>query len=130
MPRYENLHVQVGHRAPISASNATHPLIIRLIQPSARPLRGHPEVAVIEDDYVAGAPYVPLHQASAQWAVIRSASKVLGPDLRVAPMAGDALTISQAEGRQLLGSGWVSHLLQQTAAVLDPAGDPHHNHHR
>jgi DNA-binding transcriptional MocR family regulator len=41
----------------------------------------------------------------------------------VAPMAGDTLTISQVEGRQLLGAGWVSHLLQQTAAHLweDPA---------
>jgi DNA-binding transcriptional MocR family regulator len=84
-------------------------------------LSGHPEVVVIEDDYVAavaGAPYVSLHQASARWAVIRSVSKVLGPDLRIAPMAGDALTISQVEGRQLLGSGWVSHLLQQTAANI------------
>jgi DNA-binding transcriptional MocR family regulator len=81
----------------------------------------HPDVLVIEDDYVAsvaGAPYVPLHSASPRWAVIRSLSKVLGPDLRVAPMAGDALTIGRVEGRQLLGPGWVSHLLQQTAAQL------------
>ncbi|MET0926499.1 MAG: aminotransferase class I/II-fold pyridoxal phosphate-dependent enzyme, partial [Solirubrobacterales bacterium] len=62
--------------------------------------------------------YVGLHQAGERWAVIRSLSKVLGPDLRVAPMAGDALTISRIEGRQLLGPGWVSHLLQQTAAQL------------
>jgi DNA-binding transcriptional MocR family regulator len=33
-------------------------------------------------------------------------------------MAGDPLTIGRVEGRQLLGSGWVSHLLQQTAAEL------------
>jgi DNA-binding transcriptional MocR family regulator len=81
----------------------------------------HPDVVVIEDDYVAavaGAPYVSLHETGARWVVIRSLSKVLGPDLRVAPMAGDPLTISRVEGRQLLGAGWVSHLLQQTAALL------------
>jgi len=81
----------------------------------------HPDVLVVEDDYVAavaGAPYVSLHAAGARWAVIRSLSKVLGPDLRVAPIAGDPLTISRVEGRQLLGPGWVSHLLQQTAAHL------------
>lgn len=81
----------------------------------------HPGVLIVEDDYVgalAGAPYVGLHGTSARWAVIRSLSKVLGPDLRVAPLAGDPLTISRVEGRQLLGPGWVSHLLQQTAAHL------------
>lgn len=81
----------------------------------------HPDVLVVVDDNVAsvaGAAYVPLHGASARWVVIRSLSKVLGPDLRVAPMAGDPLTISRVEGRQLLGPGWVSHLLQQTAARL------------
>src|SRR5215470_19594060 len=82
-------------------------------------LAGHPDVLIVEDDYaaaVAGAPYVPLHSGGRRWAVVRSLSKILGPDLRIAPVAGDPLTISRVEGRQLLGAGWISHLLQQTAA--------------
>ncbi len=81
----------------------------------------HPEALVIEDDYVAsvaGAGYVPLHGSTRRWTVIRSLSKVFGPDLRLAPLVGDPLTISRFEGRQLLGPGWVSHLLQQTAAQV------------
>jgi DNA-binding transcriptional MocR family regulator len=94
-------------------------------EPRAAQLRAvlarHPEVLLVEDDYfaaVAGAPYVSLHDKSPRWAVVRSLSKVLGPDLRIAPLAGDPLTVSRVEGRQLLGPGWVSHLLQQTAAQL------------
>jgi DNA-binding transcriptional MocR family regulator len=84
-------------------------------------LRAHPDVLVVEDDYVAavaGAPYVAVHGSTRRWTVIRSLSKVLGPDLRLAPIVGDALTISQVEGRQLLGTGWISHILQQIAANL------------
>ena len=81
----------------------------------------HPDVLVVEDDYVAqvaGAPYHALHSESRRWAVVRSLSKVLEPDLRIALVAGDPLTISRVEGRQLLGPGWVSHLLQQVTANL------------
>lgn len=84
-------------------------------------LARHPSVVVVEDDYVAavaGAGYVPVHGTTSQWAVVRSLSKVAGPDLRIALMAGDPHTISRVEGRQLLGPGWVSHLLQQIAARL------------
>jgi DNA-binding transcriptional MocR family regulator len=114
-----------GARAVIVTPRGQNPTGAAVDPPRARELREilgrHRHVVLIEDDYVAavaGAPYVPLHTASDRWAVIRSLSKVLGPDLRVAPMAGDPLTISRVEGRQLLGPGWVSHLLQQTAAEL------------
>jgi DNA-binding transcriptional MocR family regulator len=114
-----------GARAVIATPRGQNPTGAAL-DPERAALLGdvlarHPEVLMIVDDYVAavaGAPYVALHDASPRWAVIRSLSKVLGPDLRVAPMAGDSLTISRVEGRQLLGPGWVSHLLQQTAANL------------
>src|SRR6185503_563653 len=53
-----------------------------------------------------------------RWLVVRSLSKVVGPDLRIAVAVGDPLTVSRIEGRQRLGPGWVSHILQQIAAVL------------
>jgi DNA-binding transcriptional MocR family regulator len=114
-----------GAKAVIATPRGQNPTGAALDAERGRLLREvlgrHPGVLVIEDDYVAavaGAPYVGLHGVNTRWAVIRSLSKVLGPDLRVAPMAGDALTISRVEGRHLLGAGWVSHLLQQTAAQL------------
>jgi DNA-binding transcriptional MocR family regulator len=114
-----------GARAVITTSRGQNPIGAAADGDRARALADllgrHPAVALIEDDYlsaVAGAPYHSLHAASPRWVLIRSLSKVLGPDLRVGTMAGDSLTISQVEGRQLLGSGWVSHLLQQIAANL------------
>ena len=84
-------------------------------------LSGHPEVLVVEDDFlagVAGVHYVAMHGTTESWVVIRSLGKTLSPDLRVALVAGDPLTINRLEGRQLVGPGWVSHLLQQLAAQL------------
>lgn len=89
-------------------------------------LAAYPQVLVIEDDYIAaiaGVPYAAIHGRSDRWAVVRSVSKVLGPDLRLATLSADPLTLSRIAGRQLLGPGWVSHLLQQTVATMssDPA---------
>src|SRR5262249_3423392 len=53
-------------------------------------LSEHPQVLIIEDDYIADiadAPYNAVHGRSDRWAVIRSVSKVLGPDLRLAMLA-------------------------------------------
>jgi DNA-binding transcriptional MocR family regulator len=91
-----------------------------------RVLKGHRDVLVIENDPagpVAGAPYATVCHGLKRWAVIRSVSKFLGPDLRVAVMAGDELTIARVHGRQSLGVRWVSHLLQDLALALwsDPS---------
>jgi DNA-binding transcriptional MocR family regulator len=114
-----------GARAVIVTPRGQNPTGAAIDAKRARALRvvlgSYPDVLTIEDDYVArvaGAPYVPVHHAEGRWAVVRSLSKVLGPDLRIATVAGDALTISRIEGRQRLGPGWVSQILQQLAVLL------------
>jgi DNA-binding transcriptional MocR family regulator len=80
-----------------------------------------PEVMVVEDDHlgpIAGTPRLTLAAGRARWAAARSLAKSLGPDLRLAVLAGDPETTTRVRGRQAVGPGWVSHLLQRTAATL------------
>lgn len=80
-------------------------------------LRRHTDLLVIEDDHagdIAGPDAATLVEDGLRhWAVIRSASKSLGADLRFAVMAADATTAALVRGRQRRGPGWVSGLLQQ-----------------
>jgi DNA-binding transcriptional MocR family regulator len=85
-------------------------------------LAGHPRVLVIEDDHlgaVSGAPHHPIAGDGERWAVVRSVAKSLGPDLRLAYLAGDATTIGRVEGRLLAGTGWISHILQGLVLALE-----------
>lgn len=78
-------------------------------------LSRYPDVLVIVDDHVgalAGADLHPIAADQQRWVYVRSFAKGLGPDLRVAIVSGDRSTIRRVEGRQQLGYGWVSHLLQ------------------
>ena len=112
--------------ACILTPRAQNPTGAALDERRARDLRklfdSHSEVLVIEDDHagpVAGAPALTVcHRQKERWAVIRSVSKSLGPDLRLAIVAGDATTIARVEGRQQLGAGWVSHILQGLVEAL------------
>jgi DNA-binding transcriptional MocR family regulator len=112
-----------GARAVIATPRGQNPTGVAVDPDRGAELRAvaarYRDVLVIEDDYVAqvaGAPYVPLH--GDRWLLVRSLSKVVGPDLRIAVAAGDPLTVSRIEGRQRLGPGWVSHILQQLAAEI------------
>ncbi|WP_435971196.1 aminotransferase class I/II-fold pyridoxal phosphate-dependent enzyme [Streptomyces sp. Qhu_M48] len=85
-------------------------------------LREFPEVLVVEDDHnaeVGGAAAYTLAAAGLdRWAQVRTSSKHLGIDLRWAGVACDAVTLARHDGRMLMTSGWVSHVLQETVTGL------------
>jgi DNA-binding transcriptional MocR family regulator len=92
-----------------------------------RILRRFPDPLLIEIDEasaVAGVGAVTVvHDARAHWVIVRSASKFLGPDLRVAVVAGDDLTIARVRSRQAVDVRRVSRILQQLALSMwsDPS---------
>lgn len=113
-------------RAIVVTPRAQNPTGAAMSRRRARTLRAilrrGPDLLLIEDDHagpIAGAPYVTLVEPSrARWAVVRSVSKFLGPDLRVAVMTGDAQTLSTLVRRQTTGIRWVSHVMQELVAAL------------
>lgn len=84
-------------------------------------LSRHPGVLWIEDDHlgpVSSAPRLTATGTTERWLATRSVSKSLGPDLRLAVVAGDEQTVSRVEGRVAVGPQWVSHLLQELVCEM------------
>ncbi|MFJ8133231.1 aminotransferase class I/II-fold pyridoxal phosphate-dependent enzyme [Streptomyces hydrogenans] len=90
-----------------------------------RVLADHPGVLLIEDDHghgIVARRLRPLAGVTDRWALVRSVAKAYGPDLRIAAFTGDPETVDRVLGRQRLGPGWVSRLLQQAVAHLWATG--------
>ena len=124
-PTVEGLERALAHGvgALLTTPRAQNPTGASLSPQRAAALRGaladHPDVLVLEDEplgVVAGTPPHTLTHDREHFARVRSLGKALGPDLRVALLAGDRDTVDKVTGRQRLGTGWVSHLLQRLAA--------------
>ncbi|MFV0137239.1 aminotransferase class I/II-fold pyridoxal phosphate-dependent enzyme [Streptomyces sp. HMX87] len=114
-----------GARALIVTDRAQNPTGAALTATRARALRsvlrGHPETLLIEDDHGHGIVDLPLHPLAGtthHWALSRSAAKAHGPDLRLAVLTGDPVTLDRVRGRQRLGPGWVSLVTQRAVARL------------
>lgn len=109
-----------GARAVIITPRAHNPTGCSLSKPRARAIRDilarYPQVLVIIDDHFALLSSTPWHSPlaaeSRRWALVRSLSKTLGPDMRLAIVASDCETSAALRLRLNSGSQWVSHLLQ------------------
>ncbi len=122
--------LRAGARAVVLSPRAQNPyggcFSARRRDALAEVLRSAPEVLTVENDHaaeIAGAPLRSLASAGLErWAHVRTVTKYLGTDLRWAAAACDPTTLARHDGRLLLTSGWISHVLQRT--VLGLLGDP------
>ncbi len=113
--------LDAGVRAIICTPRAQNPTGSTLTPRRAAALREllaeHPYVLVIEDDHfsmLSQRPYETLiGPAHRRFALVRSVSKFLGPDMCLAIAATDPETAERLALRLSPGTTWVSHLLQR-----------------
>ncbi|MBA2812740.1 aminotransferase class I/II-fold pyridoxal phosphate-dependent enzyme [Streptomyces sp. KM273126] len=117
--------LETGARALIVTDRAQNPTGAAVTATRARALRSvladHPGTLLIEDDHghrIVDQPLHPLAGVTHHWAFVRSVAKAYGPDLRLAVLTGDAVTVDRVRGRQRLGPGWVSRLVQRAVVRL------------
>lgn len=129
IPDSLNAALDSGARAAVVTTRAQNPSGAAVTSARAAALRpilaAYPSVLLIEDDHsgdLSSAPPISLAGSTASWAFVRSVSKSYGPALRCAPFAADVATLARFEGRQRLGTGFVSPLLQR--AVVDLWSSP------
>ncbi|OII63120.1 GntR family transcriptional regulator [Streptomyces sp. CC53] len=118
-----------GARALVVTDRAQNPTGAAIGAARAAELRAlltaYPEVLLVEDDHGHGFVDLPVHPlagSTRHWAFVRSVAKAYGPDFRVAAFTGDEVTVDRVTGRQQLGPGWVSRLLQRAVVHLWRSG--------
>ncbi|RFU83789.1 aminotransferase class I/II-fold pyridoxal phosphate-dependent enzyme [Streptomyces triticagri] len=121
--------LHAGARAVVVTDRAQNPTGAAIGEARARELRAvlgrHPEVLLIEDDHghgIVSDRLCPLAGVTTHWALVRSTAKAYGPDLRLAVLTGDPVTVDRVRGRQRLGPGWVSRLAQNAVVGLWESG--------
>ncbi|WP_073780214.1 aminotransferase class I/II-fold pyridoxal phosphate-dependent enzyme [Streptomyces sp. MJM1172] len=118
-----------GARALVVTARAQNPTGAAVGAVRAGELRAllerYPQTLVVDDDHghgIVDLPLCSLGGVTRHWALVRSVAKAYGPDLRVAVLTGDAVTMDRVRGRQRLGPGWVSRLLQDVVVELWGSG--------
>ncbi|MFF6996500.1 aminotransferase class I/II-fold pyridoxal phosphate-dependent enzyme [Streptomyces sp. NPDC008313] len=118
-----------GARALLVTCRAQNPTGAAVSAARARALRSvleeYPETLLVEDDHghrIVDRPLHPVAGVTRHWALVRSVAKAYGPDLRLAVLTGDPVTLDRVHGRQRLGPGWVSRLLQRAVVHLWTSG--------
>ncbi len=95
-------------------------------------LQEEPDVLVVENDHASAVADAPLHALAAggleRWVHVRTVSKFLrdGPAVGGCGLRSDHA--HRRDGRMLLASGWVSHLLQETVYELMTDDDTRWSH--
>jgi DNA-binding transcriptional MocR family regulator len=120
-PIPEELERASGLAALIVTPHGQNPFGASLTEERAAVLRDLlGDLLVIEDahGWEAGHRPATLTTGRPRWAVIRSLSRLLGSDVRLAFVAGDEQTIGRVEARQAVTTSWVSRLLQEIVAEL------------
>lgn len=118
--------LDAGVRAVVCTPRAHNPTGVSLSARRASELQDvladHPHVLVIEDDHfslLSTSEYRTIIAAHHErWALVRSMSKFLGPDLRIALVVSDEGTAERFASHISAGSKWVSHILQRTAHAM------------
>lgn len=118
-----------GARAVVATDRAQNPAGSALTPERAAALRAiiaeHPDVLTVDDDHGFGfvsAPFHSLAAAAGRWVLVRSMAKTYGPDLRLAVLSGDTVTIERVRAQQQAGPGWVSTVLQEAFVELWRSG--------